>query len=71
MTDLSRLTLDNVVRRPHRESGRLAVKLRIAKKVLFKNDETGCSDVAIDPNNPNMLYLGLLGSTARLSIPIH
>src|SRR5215218_5668785 len=26
------------------------------QKVLFKNDETGCSDIAIDPNNPRVVF---------------
>lgn len=29
------------------------------QKVLFKNDDTGASDVAIDPNNPRVVYAGL------------
>ncbi len=28
------------------------------QKVLFKNDETGCSDVAIDPTNPRVIFAG-------------
>ena len=28
------------------------------KRVLFKNDDTGCSDVAIDPNNPRVIFAG-------------
>jgi photosystem II stability/assembly factor-like uncharacterized protein len=27
-------------------------------KVLFQNDDTGCSDVAIDPNNPRVIFAG-------------
>ncbi len=29
-------------------------------RVLFKNDETGASDVCIDPNNPRVVFAGLL-----------
>ncbi len=29
------------------------------QRVLFKNADTGASDVAFDPNNPNILYAGL------------
>jgi photosystem II stability/assembly factor-like uncharacterized protein len=28
------------------------------EKVLYKNDETGASDVAIDPNNPRIVFAG-------------
>jgi photosystem II stability/assembly factor-like uncharacterized protein len=28
------------------------------ERVLFKNDETGASDVAIDPNNPRVVFAG-------------
>jgi photosystem II stability/assembly factor-like uncharacterized protein len=28
------------------------------EKVLFKNDETGASDIAIDPNNPRTIFAG-------------
>jgi len=28
------------------------------ERVLFKDDETGCSDVAIDPTNPRVIYAG-------------
>ena len=28
-------------------------------RVLFKNDDTGASDVCIDPNNPRIVYAGL------------
>jgi photosystem II stability/assembly factor-like uncharacterized protein len=27
-------------------------------KVLFQNDDTGCSDVVIDPNNPRVVFAG-------------
>src|SRR4029453_12843059 len=29
------------------------------KKVLYKNDQTGCSDVDIDPANSNIVYAGM------------
>lgn len=29
------------------------------EKVLYVNDSTGCSDLAMDPNNPNILYAGM------------
>ena len=29
------------------------------KKVLYKNDLTGCSDVDIDPTNANIVYAGM------------
>jgi photosystem II stability/assembly factor-like uncharacterized protein len=29
------------------------------KKVLYKNDQTGCSDVDIDPANANIVYAGM------------
>lgn len=35
------------------------------KKVLFKNDETGCSDVAIDPKNPRVIFAGFWQARRR------
>ena len=32
---------------------------RTWKKILYKNDLTGCSDVAIDPDNSNIVYAGM------------
>ncbi len=32
---------------------------RTWKKVLYQNDLTGCSDVAIDPTNANVVYAGM------------
>ena len=32
---------------------------RTWKKILYKNDLTGCSDVAIDPENSNIVYAGM------------
>jgi len=29
------------------------------RKILYKNDLTGCSDVDIDPNNANIVYAGM------------
>ncbi|HQR47820.1 MAG TPA: hypothetical protein PL152_00710, partial [Steroidobacteraceae bacterium] len=29
------------------------------KQVLYKNDETGASDVALDPNNPRIVFAGM------------
>ncbi len=29
------------------------------EKVLYVNQSTGCSDLAMDPNNPNILYAGM------------
>lgn len=29
------------------------------KKVLYTDETTGCSDLVIDPNNPNILYAGM------------
>lgn len=29
------------------------------KRVLHNNDETGCSDISLDPNNPAILYAGM------------
>ena len=34
------------------------------KRVLFKDDDTGASDVCIDPNNPRVLFAGLLAGAA-------
>jgi photosystem II stability/assembly factor-like uncharacterized protein len=34
-------------------------------KVLFKNDETGASDVAIDPNNPRIIFAGFWQTRRR------
>ena len=28
-------------------------------KVLYRNDDTGCSDIAMDPGNPRILYAGM------------
>ena len=35
------------------------------KRVLFKNDDTGCSDVAIDPNNPRVIFAGFWQTRRR------
>jgi photosystem II stability/assembly factor-like uncharacterized protein len=35
------------------------------EKVLFKNDETGCSDVAIDPGNPRVVFAGFWQARRR------
>jgi photosystem II stability/assembly factor-like uncharacterized protein len=35
------------------------------QKVLYKNDETGCSDVAIDPNNPRVIFAGMWQTRRR------
>jgi photosystem II stability/assembly factor-like uncharacterized protein len=35
------------------------------ERVLFKNDETGCSDVAIDPNNPRVVFAGFWQTRRR------
>ncbi len=35
------------------------------KQVLFKNAETGCSDVAIDPNNPRVIFAGMWQTRRR------
>ncbi|MFO0935238.1 MAG: hypothetical protein U0798_01845 [Gemmataceae bacterium] len=35
------------------------------QNVLFKNDETGCSDIAIDPNNPRVIYAGFWQTRRR------
>ncbi len=35
------------------------------EKVLFKNEETGASDVAIDPNNPRIIYAGFWQTRRR------
>lgn len=34
-------------------------------RVLFKNDETGCSDVCIDPNNPRVIVAGFWQTRRR------
>jgi photosystem II stability/assembly factor-like uncharacterized protein len=34
-------------------------------RVLFKNADTGCSDVAIDPNNPRIVYAGFWQTRRR------
>jgi photosystem II stability/assembly factor-like uncharacterized protein len=34
-------------------------------KVLYKNDETGCSDVAIDPSNPRVVFAGMWQARRR------
>ena len=34
-------------------------------RVLFKNDETGCSDVCIDPNNPRIVFAGFWQTRRR------
>lgn len=38
---------------------------RTWSRILYKNDETGCSDVAIDPNNPRVLYAGFWQTRRR------
>ena len=35
------------------------------KRVLFKNDETGASDVCIDPNNPRVIFAGFWQARRR------
>jgi photosystem II stability/assembly factor-like uncharacterized protein len=35
------------------------------EKVLYKNEETGASDVAIDPNNPRIIFAGLWQARRR------
>ena len=35
------------------------------ERVLFKNDETGASDVAIDPNNPRVIFAGFWQTRRR------
>src|SRR5262249_17787407 len=35
------------------------------EKVLFKNDETGCSDVCIHPNNPRVVFAGFWQARRR------
>lgn len=35
------------------------------QKVLYQNDETGCSDVAIDPNNPRVIFAGFWQTRRR------
>jgi photosystem II stability/assembly factor-like uncharacterized protein len=35
------------------------------ERVLFKNDETGASDVCIDPNNPRIVFAGLWQARRR------
>lgn len=35
------------------------------KKVLFQNDDTGCSDVTIDPNNPRVIFAGFWQTRRR------
>ncbi len=35
------------------------------ENVLFKNNETGCSDIAIDPNNPRILFAGFWQTRRR------
>ncbi len=35
------------------------------QKVLFKNEDTGASDVAIDPNNPRVVYAGMWQARRR------
>ena len=37
----------------------------LGDSVLFKNDETGCSDVAIDPNNPRVVFAGFWQTRRR------
>jgi photosystem II stability/assembly factor-like uncharacterized protein len=34
-------------------------------RVLFKDDETGCSDVCIDPNNPRVIFAGFWQACRR------
>jgi photosystem II stability/assembly factor-like uncharacterized protein len=34
-------------------------------RVLFKNDETGCSDVALDPSNPRIVFAGFWQTRRR------
>jgi photosystem II stability/assembly factor-like uncharacterized protein len=38
---------------------------RTWKQVLFKNEETGASDVTLDPNNPRIVYAGLWQTQRR------
>jgi photosystem II stability/assembly factor-like uncharacterized protein len=35
------------------------------EKVLYKNDQTGCSDVALDPNNPRVVFAGFWQARRR------
>jgi photosystem II stability/assembly factor-like uncharacterized protein len=35
------------------------------QRVLFVNDDTGCSDVAIDPNNPRVIFAGFWQARRR------
>jgi photosystem II stability/assembly factor-like uncharacterized protein len=35
------------------------------QRVLFKNNDTGCSDVAIDPNNPRIIFAGFWQTRRR------
>src|SRR5205823_86816 len=35
------------------------------EKVLFKNEETGASDVCIDPNNPRVIFAGFWQARRR------
>ena len=35
------------------------------KRVLFKNDDTGCSDVAVDPSNPRVVFAGFWQTRRR------
>ena len=35
------------------------------EKILFRNDSTGVVDLVMDPNNPNVLYAGLLAGWAH------
>ena len=38
---------------------------KIWDRVLFKNDDTGCSDVCIDPNNPRIVFAGFWQTRRR------
>lgn len=38
---------------------------RTWKRVLFKNDETGCSDVCLDPSNPRTVFAGFWQARRR------
>ena len=35
------------------------------EQVLFKNDDTGASDVALDPNNPRIVFAGFWQARRR------
>jgi photosystem II stability/assembly factor-like uncharacterized protein len=52
---------------PNQERGVYRTKNggRTWEKVLFQNDETGCSDVAIDPSNPRVVFAGMWQARRR------